>query len=194
MSDFPENDTPHTPEVSTEAARQALDAMSEELLQKLNHMIEEQDARVQEFAVQNPSLSSLPVTPKPIELPTRALQESKPAPATVRVPQPRTAPQPKSQPQPRTAPLPPTFPPKDEPQADISPQEAVEEFERRWKQIQNERKQQHDRNQEEPPVPPARFPKPSLPVKTAKPKKESSIGTWVFFIVVLIILMRACSE
>lgn len=182
------------PEVSTEAQRLALDAMSEQLLQKLNHMIEEQDARVQEFAVLNHSLSALPVTPKPIELPTPKLQESKPAPATVRVPQPRTAPQPKSQPQPRTAPLPPAFPPQDDPQADITPQEAVAEFERRWKQIKNERKQQHDRDQEEPPVPPARFPKPSLPVKTAKPKKESSLGTWVFFIVVLIILMRACSE
>ena len=183
MPDSPENDTFNPPEVSTEAARQALDAMSEELLLKLNRMIEEQEARVQEFAVQNPSLSSLPVTPKPIELPTHKLPQVAATPA-----------KPAHVSTPRTAPLPPTFPPKDEPRTDITPQEAVEEFERLWKQIKRERNQQPDRNQEDPPVPPARFPKPSLPVKTAKPKKESNIGTWVFFIVVLIIIMRACAE
>lgn len=56
---------PEEQEVSTEAQRQALDAMSADLVSKLNRMIEEQNARVQEFATQYPQAAateSEPVT------------------------------------------------------------------------------------------------------------------------------------
>ena len=185
MSDSPENNNAaDLPEVSTEAARRALDAMSEQLVQKLNRMIEEQDARVREFAVQNPSLSSLPATPKPIQRPAAA---QSPAPD----PDPEHAPAPPEEPPvPKAAPLPPSFPPRD-----ITPQEAVAEFERRWKQNQRAKKEKRAQEQPAPPVPSADrggFRKPALPAK--KEKKETGCGTWAFFIVVLIILIRACTE
>lgn len=54
------------PTVNTDAQRQALDRMSAELLDKLNTMIAEQEARVQEFSLQQNSLSPLPRTePRP---------------------------------------------------------------------------------------------------------------------------------
>ncbi|MDO4220618.1 MAG: hypothetical protein Q4C88_00670 [Akkermansia sp.] len=165
MPDSPESDTtPAIPEVSTEAARQALDAMSEQLVQKLNRMIEEQEARVQAFAVQNPSLSSLPVTPKPIEVSTKQPE----------APRPRVL-------APASAPLPPVPAPQ-QPSAtgrDITPEEAIEKFERMWEQNKRQKREQ-ERN------------KPKRPAPAEK--KETNFGFWIFFIVVVLILMRACSE
>lgn len=56
-------------QVSTEPQRKALEAMSQELLDKLNKMVEEQQQRAQEFAAHQHSLSSLPsaITPPPIQ-------------------------------------------------------------------------------------------------------------------------------
>ena len=137
------SDIPDIPEVSTEAQRQALDAMSEELVQKLNRMIEEQDARVKEFAVQNPSLSSLPATPDPIVLP--------------QVPQKPVVAKPAARP------------------AEPVPVE---------RPIQN------------PPVPAPSRPKPKRQRQVApnQEEKSSNIGSWVFFIVVVLIILRACTE
>ncbi|MBE6418636.1 MAG: hypothetical protein E7031_00735 [Akkermansiaceae bacterium] len=52
---------PEQDQVTTEPQRQALEAMSEELVRKLNLMVAEQNARAQEFANQQHSLSALPV-------------------------------------------------------------------------------------------------------------------------------------
>lgn len=46
--------------VTTEPQRQALDAMSQELVNKLNVMVAEQEQRAREFAARQHSLSSLP--------------------------------------------------------------------------------------------------------------------------------------
>ena len=142
------SDIPDIPEVSTEAQRQALDAMSEELVQKLNRMIEEQDARVREFAVQNPSLSSLPATPDPIVLPQRELPQVPQKPVVA-----------------KPAALPAESVPVERP-------------------IPN------------PPVPAPSRPKPKRQRQVApnQEEKSSNIGSWVFFIVVVLIILRACTE
>ena len=142
------SDIPDIPEVSTETQRQALDAMSEELVQKLNRMIEEQDARVREFAVQNPSLSSLPATPDPIVLPQR---EPPQVPQKPVVPRPAALP---TEPVPVGRPIP------------------------------------------NPPVPAPSRPKPKRQRQVApnQEEKSSNIGSWVFFIVVVLIILRACTE
>lgn len=49
------------PSVNTDEQRRALDVMSAKLLDKLNSMIAEQEARVQEFSLQQSSLSPLPM-------------------------------------------------------------------------------------------------------------------------------------
>lgn len=60
------NKTPEdTEQVSTEPQRIALEAMSRELLQKLNMMVAEQEARSREFAAQQHSLSPTPIQPTP---------------------------------------------------------------------------------------------------------------------------------
>lgn len=142
------SDIPDIPEVSTEAQRQALDAMSEELVQKLNRMIEEQDARVREFAVQNPSLSSLPATPDPIVLPQRELPQVPQKPVVAK---PAALP---AEPVPVERPIP------------------------------------------NPPVPAPSRPKPKRLRQVApnQEEKSSNIGSWVFFIVVVLIILRACTE
>ena len=142
------SDIPDIPEVSTEAQRQALDAMSEELVQKLNRMIEEQDARVREFAVQNPSLSSLPATPDPIVLPQRELPQVPQKPVVAK---PAALP---AEPVPVERPFP------------------------------------------NPPVPAPSRPKPKRQRQVApnQEEKSSNIGSWVFFIVVVLIILRACTE
>ena len=153
------SDIPEIPEVSTEAQRQALDAMSEELVQKLNRMIEEQDARVKAFAVQNPSLSSLPVTPDPIVLP--------------QVPQ--------QQPQKPSVPKP----------AAITTEQVLDEYDRQWA------KEKREQPLQTPPVPAPSRPKPKRQRQVAPnqdEKQSPNIGSWVFFIVIVLIILRACTE
>ena len=53
-------DIPHGDEVTTEPQRRALEAMSHDLVVKLNAMVAEQERRAQEFAAQQHSLSALP--------------------------------------------------------------------------------------------------------------------------------------
>ncbi len=56
----PEVDIPHGNEVTTEPQKQALEAMSNDLVHKLNAMVAEQERRAHDFAAQQHSLSSLP--------------------------------------------------------------------------------------------------------------------------------------
>ena len=161
-------DTPDIPEVSTEAQRQALDAMSEELVQKLNRMIEEQDARVKEFAVQNPSLSSLPATPDPIALPRQAVPQQPAQPQLPSVPKPSSA-------------VTPTV------------EEKLDEYDRQWAREKREQPAQP----QPPPVPAVTRPKPKRQRQISpnpEEKQGPNIGSWIFFIVVVLIILRACTE
>ena len=156
------SDIPEIPEVSTEAQRQALDAMSEELVQKLNRMIEEQDARVKAFAVQNPSLSSLPVTPDPIVLPQVPPQQPQ-KPSVPNVPKP----------------------------AAITTEQVLDEYDRQWA------KEKREQPLQTPPVPALSRPKPKRQRQVAPnqdEKQSPNIGSWVFFIVIVLIILRACTE
>ena len=159
-------DTPEIPEVSTEAQRQALDAMSEELVQKLNRMIEEQDARVKEFAVQNPSLSSLPATPDPIALPRQAAPQQPAQPQLPSVPKPSSA-------------VTPTV------------EEKLDEYDRQWA------REKREQTAQPPPVPAVNRPKPKRQRQISPnpaEKQGPNIGSWVFLIVVVLIILRACTE
>ena len=164
MPDTPE--IPEVPEVSTEAQRQALDTMSEELVQKLNRMIEEQDARVKEFAVQNPSLSSLPATPEPIALPRQAAPKQPAHPQLPSVPKPSSA-------------VTPTV------------EEKLDEYDRQWA------REKREQTAQPPPVPAVTRPKPKRQRQISpnpEEKQGPNIGSWVFFIVVVLIILRACTE
>ena len=84
--------------VSTEAQRQALENMSNELIRKLNLMIQEQEQRVQEFArthhsqLSTPAVPSLPQiqplapAPAPAPAPKPARKVTPPPPATRKIP------------------------------------------------------------------------------------------------------------
>ena len=74
MYQRPPIDIPHGDEVSTEPQRQALEAMSNDLVAKLNAMVAEQEQRAHEFALQQHSLSSLPTQTLP-EISAPALPE-----------------------------------------------------------------------------------------------------------------------
>lgn len=58
-------DIPHGDEVTTEPQRLALEAMSRDLVEKLNAMVAEQEQRAQDFAAHQHSLSSLPAQMTP---------------------------------------------------------------------------------------------------------------------------------
>lgn len=65
-------EAPPTEHVTTEPQRLALEAMSQDLVKKLNCMVAEQETRAREFAAHQHSLSSLPVqTPSVATAPTR---------------------------------------------------------------------------------------------------------------------------
>lgn len=59
------NDIPHGDEVTTEPQRLALEAMSRDLVEKLNTMVAEQEQRARDFAAHQHSLSSLPAQMTP---------------------------------------------------------------------------------------------------------------------------------
>lgn len=59
-------EAPPTEHVTTEPQRLALEAMSQDLVKKLNCMVAEQEARAREFAAHQHSLSSLPVQTPPV--------------------------------------------------------------------------------------------------------------------------------
>lgn len=73
--------------VSTDAQRLALEAMSAQLVHKLNAMIAEQEERTRTFAEQHHTHIALPQTPEPVAIePAAPLPEPPPAP---RPPSPR---------------------------------------------------------------------------------------------------------
>lgn len=80
---------PHQDEVTTEPQRQALEAMSHDLVEKLNAMVKEQEQRAHAFAAQQHSLSALPsytlpeITP-PAPLPQTPSVQPKPVPRGVK--------------------------------------------------------------------------------------------------------------
>ena len=57
----PQTENSETPQVSTEPQRLALDAMSRELVEKLNRMVEEQNQRVEAFTQLEHSLAQRPM-------------------------------------------------------------------------------------------------------------------------------------
>ena len=73
--------------VSTEAQRQALEAMSNELVRKLNLMIQEQEQRAREFAATHHSTLPTPAAPV-LNIPAPEPVAKAPAPATVYAPAP----------------------------------------------------------------------------------------------------------
>ena len=75
-------DVPHGDEVTTEPQRQALEAMSHDLVIKLNAMVAEQERRAQEFAAQQHSLSALPSFTLPEITPPTIQQQAIPYPDT----------------------------------------------------------------------------------------------------------------
>ncbi len=90
------------PEVTTEPQRLALEAMSHELVEKLNIMVAEQEKRAREFTNLKHSLSALPSAPE--------------LPQTSQTPEPprNTAPKHKLPPVPRPLPEQPVYTPKEE--------------------------------------------------------------------------------
>ncbi len=157
------------PDVSTEPQRQALDEMSRQLVDNLNAMVQEQHERAQRFAATQHSLSHLPglLPPEPPPAPTY------PEPPATAAPWPEAelpAPLPqKQQPRRQKRKTPPPFP---------TQPKAPQEFPSKplW-----ETAKQH------------------LPTRAAnsenKPKKEDGVGalSTIVFIVIILILMRACS-
>ncbi|HIX19543.1 MAG TPA: hypothetical protein H9862_02940 [Candidatus Akkermansia intestinigallinarum] len=113
----PQTENSETPQVSTEPQRLALDAMSRELVEKLNRMVEEQNQRVEAFTQLEHSLAR---TPMQFTLPTQPPAPTEPAaapqqPAAAQPPQPQTSlpptpPTPPTQPTPPLPPVPPTPP------------------------------------------------------------------------------------
>lgn len=111
------DNTPNEQEVSTETQRQALDAMSGELLDKLNRMIEEQNARVQDFATQYPQAAA----PAPEPVTYRAPQPEPPAAQPAAQPRPTHSVTPPPAATPRAATPPPVRPQQHTPAAKAKP-------------------------------------------------------------------------
>ena len=88
-----ENDSANS-EVTTEPQRRALEAMSQELVEKLNIMVAEQEKRAREFTALQHSLSALPTAP---QIPQLQPQETKPAPQS----RPKLPPLPRKEPTPQ---------------------------------------------------------------------------------------------
>ena len=115
MNTLPPIDVPHGDEVTTEPQRLALEAMSQDLVLKLNAMVAEQERRAQEFAAQQHSLSSLPSFSvpeiKPPTLPQPTVTATAPLPKAThgvkaRMQQQAPAPQPTYQPEAELPPVP----------------------------------------------------------------------------------------
>lgn len=164
-----EDDTPA--EVSTDAQRQALDAMSEQLVRKLHDMVAEQERRARDFAAHQHSLSA---QPSEIELPTYEIPEQHRA--DTPAPQPALPPKPPIPPALRravvTGPKPDTTPHHSFPapmQHPATPQPQQREF--GWDAGSSE--------DEEPEVP-------------EEKKATIGAGTIIFFVIFAIIILRSC--
>lgn len=159
------------PQVNTDAQRRALDVMSAQLLDNLNTMIAEQEARVQEFSRQQNSLS-----PQPMEEMTPVLP---PTPQTL--PTSSVTPKADVTPEAKTWEQIPVTPVAPEPPArrSVTPPP-----------IHAQKKKAPEQQY--------RIPRPSLnrPIPTDKEdEKKNSVGCGkiAVFIVIIIILLRACS-
>lgn len=146
------------PQVNTDAQRRALDVMSAQLLDNLNTMIAEQEARVQDFSKQQNSLSPLPMPENTPTVPQQTPQVPVPT-KPVWHPTPEAV---KAQPERRSVTPPPL------------------------------------KQQKKAPEQTFRIPRPTLnrPTPAAKgDDKENSVGCgkMAVLIVVIIILLRACS-
>lgn len=98
----------------TEAQRQALEDMSNVLLNRLNTMVAEQEARAAEFATRTHSLSALPEIPLPnVSAPPTLAPVPEPPQSTPKPPAPAPAatPAPEATPAPAAAPAPVQAPP-----------------------------------------------------------------------------------
>lgn len=168
------------PSVNTDEQRRALDVMSAKLLDNLNSMIAEQEARVQEFSLQQSSLSPLPmpemtpvVAPVPQQAPVRTRpqtpvsEQAKPIGAETYAKMERHAPAE------TTAPTPPPL------HRSVTPPPLSSQKRKAAEQTY-------------------RIPRPSLnrPTPAAKGDgKENSVGCGklAVLVVIVIILLRACS-
>ncbi len=178
-------DIPHGDEVSTEPQRLALEAMSRDLVEKLNAMVAEQEQRARDFAAHQHSLSSLPAQMTPeltrIEMPEAPsipeIQSETPT-ATrgvkARMGAQQVPPQPQSQ---QSSPSAPQLPPVPTPQ--------VHKKQAEWQPYGPQ--SQAERNSS-----PYRMP---TIIREPKDKKEGTIGAGtisVIIFIVLIILMHGC--
>ncbi len=154
------------PDVTTEPQRLALDEMSRQLVDKLNAMVHEQNERAEQFAATQHSLSALPTNPDVPAVPTLELPE-------LAIPElARTS---------ATAHHPAALPKKQKKHVSVPPR-PTQRFEAT-----------------EPSALPPPLPKPWGKVMPRKPKagkkEEEGIGSGaiITIIVIVLILMRACS-
>ncbi len=162
MDDEPEQSLP---DVSTEPQRQALDAMSQQLVERLNTMVREQHERARRFAATQHSLFPLPQLPEleaENSLPSAPQAEPE---FTFTVPEPAPLPQAKKR---LFAPIPPRPTEPRQPQ-DFSAKPLWEAAKQNW------------------PIKPK--------AAESSKKQEEGCGTisTVVCIIIIIMLMRACS-
>lgn len=170
-------DVPHGDEVTTEPQRLALEAMSNDLVRKLNAMVAEQEQRAREFAAQQHSLSSLPTLSVPevaepviSEIPVAAPQQT-----GIKA---RIAPQYRSEERVKTAPPPPTRKLPEVPKAATN-----QEFFR-----YNETRQVNTTSARE-------YKMPTIIRDTGAEKKEGTIGAGTIatiIFILFILIMQGC--
>ena len=75
--------------------------------------------------------------------------------------------------------------------AALTTEQVLDEYDRRWA------KEKREQTLQNPPVPPLSRPKPKRQRQVAPnqdEKQSSNIGSWIFFIVIVLIILRACTE
>lgn len=173
-------DIPHGEEVSTEPQRRALEAMSQDLVAKLNAMVAEQERRAQDFARQQHSLSSLPSQTLP-EISAPALPEinvpNLPEQPLMPPPQQRTQGV-KARMGEQTSTHAPALPPT--PQAQSPRQQARNAWDYQW-DTGNDKNNRHKT--------------PTIIRESGSEKKEGSIGAGtisVIIFIILVLIMHGC--
>lgn len=182
MNTQPAIDVPHGDEVTTEPQRLALEAMSQDLVCKLNAMVAEQERRAQEFAAQQHSLSSLPSFSVPEIQPPSLPQPT----VTATAPLPKAARRVKARME-QPAPTPqPTY--RNEPELPPVPQQRTQ---RQTRSAWDEQWQPHMDASKQPKLPKM----PTIIRDTPAEKKESSVGAGTIatiIFVLFILIMRSC--
>lgn len=171
-------DIPHGDEVSTEPQRQALEAMSQDLVAKLNAMVAEQERRAHEFARQQHSLSALPTQTLPelnapilTALPQVQPQQQHTAGIKARMNQPAITNGPALPPTPQAPALPPT-------PAEPSRNHTSHDYQ--WDTGSSE---------------PKRYKMPTIIREPEQDKKEGTIGAGtisIIIFIVLVLIMHGC--